>query len=104
MTNTEKLEWLKVYLKNCLGEELPTTQGNYTYDYMRIADNTVLTKMPEVDSSGLRKTYTLDLDSIVEFCDSVEELTKETFAVVCTNSPYLKDWYLWNVERGRIEL
>jgi hypothetical protein len=103
MTNEEKLAWLKNYLHNCLGEELPQIQDNYTFGYCKIDDNEVLQGIPDIIFQG-RTIRTIQLDAILTTCESVEVLTKESFAVICTNDPILNPWYQWNLSRGRISL
>lgn len=103
MTNEEKLVWLQNYLHNCLGEELPAIQDIYTFGSHKIADDEVLENTPEIILHG-RIVRTIKLDSILNTCTNVETLTKESFAVVCTNDPLLNGWYLWNVDRGMIEV
>jgi hypothetical protein len=103
MTQEEKLQWLRNYLKNCLGEELPNVQGDYTFGHHKISDNEVLSFTPTISMHG-RVINTISLDTILAACESTEVLTKQSFAVICTNNPFLKDWYLWTLDRGFIEL
>lgn len=103
MTNEEKLVWLQNYLHNCLGEELPTVQDIYTFGPHSIANDEVLETAPQIIIEG-RIIRTIKLDAILNACTNVETLTKESFAVICTNNPSLSDWYLWNADRGMIEV
>lgn len=103
MTVEEKKIWLQNYLKNCLGEELLNVQEQYTFGNHKILDDHVLSEPPTIILQGrLIKTYTLD--TILEKCENIEILTKESFGVMCTNDPILKDWYLWNIDRGMIQV
>jgi hypothetical protein len=103
MTNEEKLSWLQTYLKNCLGEELPTIQEQYTFGYHKLPDHQVLSEFPTVIVQG-RMIKTFELDMFLQKCANIEVLTKESFALMCTNDPELHSWYLWNIDRGRISI
>ena len=103
MTNEQKLEWLKIYLQNCLGEELSNTQDIYTFGISKISDSEVLEKTPTIVLNG-RVINTLQLSMILDACEPIEVLTNASFGIMCSNNPILKDWYLWNIERGRIAL
>lgn len=103
MTTEEKTHWLTNHLVNCLNEELPTVQGNYTFLPETIGPTKVLARECEVILHG-RTVNTYDLDLFIELFKDDETITKESFAVKCTNHPVLNSWYLWNIGRGRISL
>jgi hypothetical protein len=103
MTTDEKKTWLQNFLKNCLGEELPNIQGQYTFGYHKLLDTQVLAEIPTVVMEG-RMIKTFELDMFIEKCANIEVLTKESFALMCTNDPGLHSWYLWNIDRGRIAI
>lgn len=103
MTYQEKMDWLKIHLYNCLGEELPNIQGQYTFGYHKLADNEMLAIEPQIILHG-RTISTIKIESILEHCQNIPVLTKESFAIMCTNDPILRGWYLWNIERGFIPI
>jgi hypothetical protein len=103
MTYEEKLAWLQAHLANCLGEELPVIQGSYTFEPYTIPNDCVLAEETSVIVHGrIIKTY--DLTFFMSKCENIEILTKESFAIMCTNDPLLNSWYQWNLSRGRIPL
>ena len=103
MTTEQKLQWLQQYLSNCLGEELPAIQGNYTFGNHTIPDDAVLAELPETILNG-RTIRTYNVDMFLQKCENIEVLTNETFAVMCTNDPVLNVWFQWNLDRGMISL
>jgi hypothetical protein len=103
MTIDEKRTWLQNYLANCLGEELPNIQEQYTFGHHTLPDDQVLSEMPTIIVQG-RIIKTISLDNILQKCENIDVLTKQSFGVMCTNDPILQPWYLWNIERGMFEL
>lgn len=103
MSDEEKLHWLNHYLKNCLGEELEDMQPPYTFGKHKIQDTEVLSEPPVIIQGG-REIRTLSIEMFLTTAKNIEVLTKESFALMCTNDPVLRPWYLWNIDRGRISI
>lgn len=103
MTEQEKTHWLTQYLANCLGEELPTQVGDFLFNPEALPEDTMLAKPLEAVAQG-RLVHTFTLSQVLDVVAHVDVLTKESFAVACTNHPVLGPWFLWSVDRGTIAL